>query len=92
VAARSGLQLRSNSPCRGPALLTFSLPSAAEVRLTVHDLTGRCLATLFSGSAAAGQHAHSWHAGAGPRRSAGVYFARLEAAGSVVTRKLVLSP
>jgi hypothetical protein len=91
LTAGGELKLRSRNPCRSPVQLTFSLPRAAPVRLTVHDLTGRRVATPFAGTAAVGEHTYSWQAGDGPRGCpAGVYFARLEVAGSVITRKLVL--
>jgi hypothetical protein len=61
----------------GPIRLGYRLPSPARVRLTVHDLEGRRLATLIDGWEGAGSRERSW-APAGPA-GAGVYFLRLHA-------------
>lgn len=63
------------SPARGVATkVNFSLPKQADVDLSVFDLSGRKVATLASGSMAAGPYVREWNgAGAG----AGVYFVRL---------------
>jgi hypothetical protein len=63
------------SPARGVATkVNFALPRQADVDLSVFDLSGRKIATLASGSMAAGPYLREW-SGAGA--SAGVYFIRL---------------
>ncbi len=59
----------------------------ASLRLTVHDLLGREVAVLVNGVMPAGTHSVSFDAS---RLSSGVYLYRLESAGEVLTRKMVL--
>ena len=56
--------------------VAFGLERPANVRLTVHDVAGRTIATLTSGRAEAGSHSIRWSAGGVAR---GVYLVRLEA-------------
>jgi hypothetical protein len=71
--------------------LTYTLGAATAVRLEVVDALGRLVATIADGMRPAGRHSVRWdgrtHAGAA---APGVYLVRLEAAGSVVTRRLTL--
>ncbi|MCB9514342.1 MAG: hypothetical protein H6694_08525, partial [Candidatus Latescibacteria bacterium] len=74
------------NPFRGETRIGYALPAAGPVRLSVHDVTGRRLAVLCDGPAAAGAHTLVWRGedDAGRPLPAGVYLLRLEAAG--VTR------
>ena len=74
------------NPFRGETRIGYALPAAGPVRLSVHDVTGRRLAVLRDGPAAAGAHTLVWRGedDAGRPLPAGVYLLRLEAAG--VTR------
>jgi alpha-amylase len=73
------------NPARGAVALRFTLPAAGRVRLAIYDVAGRRVAVLVDGSLAAGGHEAGWEGGdVGP----GLYFARLEAAGSTVTRRV----
>lgn len=71
------------NPARGFARLDFSLASAAPTELVVLDLAGRRVRTLVSGTLEAGPHQATWDGldEAGARLPAGLYFARLLAAG-----------
>jgi len=75
------------NPFRGAATIEFTIASPARVRLEIFDVTGRRVAVLANGDRPAGTHTARWDA---RRASSGLYFCRLEAAGSVSTRKLVL--
>jgi len=71
---------------------SVTLPRAGNVELRVHDLAGRTVATLFRGTIAAGTRAFSWTGkddGGAPVRN-GIYFVRIQGAGSDVTRKVIL--
>jgi hypothetical protein len=60
--------------------------------VTVLDVRGRVVATLFDGALAAGPHRVAWR-GLGPDlrpASSGVYFLRVEHAGESRTEKAVL--
>ncbi len=76
----------SPNPVRAGSRVSFELPEAAHVRLTLHDVAGRRVATLVDEVRPAGAHVESL-----PLRglAAGVYFARLEA-GRDVTRTRVV--
>ena len=64
-----------------------SLSQEAIAELTIHDVTGRRLATLASGRWAPGVREFSWD-GSGARE--GVYFARLSVDGRVLSQRVVL--
>lgn len=80
------------NPSRGPQRVTFTLPHASHVRASVHDVSGRRVATLLDGPRAAGTHALTWD-GRGPGGGAvapGLYFLRVRtdagAAGATLVR------
>jgi hypothetical protein len=72
--------------------LSFAVPAPGPVRITIHDLAGRCVATLVDETRPAGIHHVTWDGAAadGSRLPSGTYFARLVAGGEVKTRKLML--
>ncbi len=75
------------NPVRASSVLSFALPAAGHVRLTVHDVSGREIARVADAEFAAGSHRVSWNAtGVAP----GLYFARLSSATGVRTTRLVL--
>ncbi len=75
------------NPFNPVTTLTFELPSAGSVRLTVFDLLGREVARLADGRFAAGTHRATFDAA---RRASGVYYARLEAGGMTILRSMLL--
>ena len=78
------------NPAGGRTQLVFSLPAAAVVDVTIYDVRGAAVATVLHGVRAAGTHALEWDGRDADGRdvSAGIYFARLDADGRVVTRKI----
>lgn len=66
---------------------TVSLPRAARLQLTVHDVAGRLVASLASGTWPAGRHEFEWR-GAGVRD--GLYFVRLTVEGRTWSTRAVL--
>jgi len=82
----------SPNPFNPKTSIHFALPVAATVDLTVYDVKGRRLATLFSGRLEAGEHAVTWLGtdAEGVPQSSGVYFARLSAEGTTLTHKMLL--
>ena len=80
----------SPNPARASLTLRFALPHEAPVRLAIYDVTGRWVRELTSGAQAAGEHAVAWDLRdeRGQAVGAGLYFARLEAEGSALTRRL----
>lgn len=78
------------SPFGREVRLEYGLQRAGRVRLTIHDLPGRTLATLVNGPKSAGTHAATWDGrdGAGRDVRPGVYFVRLECGGEVRGRSI----
>lgn len=59
-----GLQVNKNG--NAVVSITFSLHSSQNAEVAVFNLSGACVATLFSGIAAAGPHRVSWDARSAP--------------------------
>ena len=78
------------NPCNPGAEVKFSLPEAASVSLTIHDLAGRRVKTLSVGELPAGPHAVTWYGrdDRGRALPAGTYLLRLYTGTDLQTRKL----
>jgi 3',5'-cyclic AMP phosphodiesterase CpdA len=89
-----GIRLRARpNPFDRQADLSFMLPRAATVRLTVSDVHGRRVRQLVTGSLLiAGVHAVRWDGKTdrGKAAATGIYFATLEAGGTKVRTRLAL--
>jgi hypothetical protein len=72
----------------GTAHVELVTPANARVQVTVHDVRGRLLQTLWQGPMTAGRHQLEWQVDR--RLASGVYFIRAESAGAPRARKLVL--
>ena len=59
---------------QGSATISFSLPRAADVKLSIVNALGEEIATLASGHLRAGEHSVRWSSGTLP---AGIYFVQL---------------
>ncbi len=75
------------NPFNGLTKLNFVLPQAGSVTLAIYDIDGREVTKLVDGKLEAGRHAKVWNA---EGLSSGIYFARLEAAGSSRVVRTVL--
>jgi len=80
------------NPFNPATTILLELPAAASLRLTIHDVQGRRLATLVDGRLAAGRHALDWAGTDGDGRplAAGVYLYRLAVGDHREAGKLVL--
>jgi hypothetical protein len=80
------------NPFSGATVIPFSLPHDGPVELTVYDVGGRLVRTLASGHSAAGERAVTWDARdtRGARVAPGVYYVRLKAAQSAISRPVVV--
>lgn len=85
-AGRLALLARTN-PVRGRARLALALPAAGPARVEVFDVSGARVATLLDGWQPAGARDLEWNASASP---AGVYFARVTAAGRSAHTRLAV--
>jgi hypothetical protein len=84
----------SPNPARGGTALRFALPAGSRVTLAIYDAAGRLVRTLADGDRPAGEHATTWDLrdGAGRGVGAGLYFARLEAGGRTLVRRIAVTP
>jgi hypothetical protein len=83
------------NPFNPRTTVALEWPADATARVTVHDLAGRRVRTLYVGELTVGQHVWSWDGrdGAGRRLAAGVYLVRAAGgAGVVAHAKVVLAP
>jgi len=74
------------NPSRGSADIAFSLPKAEQVCLAIYDAQGRLVKTLTEGIRSAGTH----HVIVSSLKS-GIYFYRLEAGNTSLTRRMVVA-
>jgi hypothetical protein len=91
----TGLKLHYTHPNPFGAMtrIAYDLPGPARVSIRVYDVSGRVIRTLRDGASHdAGQHAVNWNGrdGSGQRVAPGVYFCRIEADGTALTRRMVL--
>lgn len=91
---RSALELLPNqpNPFNPETTIRFVVPVRDRVRLTVHDVAGRRVATLLDGVRDAGTHSVQWNGtdARGEPLASGVYLGRLESGKTSATRKMVL--
>ena len=67
--------------------ISFTIASAAQVRLTVYNLLGDHIATLMNESKATGSYHVDWDAAGFP---SGIYLYKLETGGNTITRRMTL--
>jgi hypothetical protein len=80
------------NPARGILTLSFALPAASSVRLTIHDAAGREVHESVAPDLPAGRHDLIWAGGSAPgaRVLPGVYFYRLQAGDVEAAGKLTV--
>ncbi len=81
------------NPFNPSTTITFDVPEAGEVTLSIYNMRGQLVLTLYSGGIAAGQHSSVWDGRdfRGAKVASGVYLYQLKARGFVATRKLVFT-
>ena len=86
------LEQNAPNPFTASTRLSFSLDRARDVRVEVLDVAGRRVTTLATGLFAAGPHVLDWDGRDAQGRSAaaGIYFCRLRADDTTLTRRMVL--
>jgi FlgD Ig-like domain/IPT/TIG domain len=80
------------NPSTVPFRLSFSLPMSGATRLTIHDARGARIRRLVDEDLSLGPHDYVWDGAddRGRRVARGLYFARLDAPGASLSRRLVL--
>ena len=76
------------NPFNPQTTIRFELDSPGNVKLTVHDVTGRWVATLVDGHRDAGKHEVRFDAS---RLSSGAYLYRLESGARTINRVMMLT-
>jgi hypothetical protein len=71
----------------------FELERAGRARLAIHDVRGRLVRVLADENFSAGTHARLWDGrdAAGRAVASGVYLTRIESAGEIASRRIVLA-
>jgi hypothetical protein len=87
VLANAHLTYSYPNPFNAQTVIWYNVPRASPVLLEIFDATGRTL-ELHEFDQSAGLHQFTWNASANP---SGLYFYRIQAAGSTQIRKLLLS-
>jgi hypothetical protein len=77
----------SSTVAQGITRIPIQLTSAGHIELSIFNLLGQKIATVFSGSLPDGKHEFTF---AGSNLPVGVYFYKLEAEGRVLYRKMVV--
>lgn len=80
------------NPTQGSAAFRFALPTASEAELTVYDLRGRKVRTVYEGWTPSNGAIATWDGrdGAGRRVAQGLYLARLTYPGRMVTQRVMV--
>jgi hypothetical protein len=86
------LQQNHPNPFNGSTRISYVLPEASQVSLTVYDVNGVLVSSLFNGKQLAGSHTIMWNGmnNAGIPASAGIYFYQLKTDRFNESRKMFL--
>jgi hypothetical protein len=70
---------------------SICLPHSTTVDITVFDVSGRMVKTIYSGKLAQGRHAFTWNGknNIGKPVASSIYFIRIEADKTLITRKVI---
>ena len=94
VTAPKSFVLNQNypNPFNPSTTITFALPEATEIQLSIYNMQGQMVKTLIAGQMEAGHHAIVWTAddASGAQVSTGMYIYRIRAGQFVATRRLLL--
>lgn len=94
VTQPTSIDLHQNypNPFNPTTVIEFELTEAAEVDLTIYNVLGQTVKTLFSGRLPAGINSFEWESvdDDGRQLASGAYFYRIVANGASRTRKMLL--
>ncbi len=92
LSSEIALYPNSPNPFNPETVISFNLPVKTKISLQIYNIKGQRVKTLTDAELEAGQHKIVWNGKDEARKAAasGVYFYRLEAAGKVLTRKMLL--
>lgn len=75
------------NPFNAATVIKYNLPQSGPVKLSIYNLLGQCIETLYDGVQQAGMHSIVWDASA---CASGIYFYKLTAGGKVFTKRMTL--
>jgi hypothetical protein len=75
------------NPFNPTTRISYTIPREQPVRISIYDVAGRLIDCLVDAVQPAGDHIICWDAGRNP---SGIYFCRLQTAGDIHTRKIIL--
>ena len=80
------------NPFNPSTQISFSLPQAGAVTLSIYNVLGQTVRTLLDKPMAAGTHTVSWEGttDSGSRVASGVYFYRLKTGDQILQKKMIL--
>jgi len=80
------------NPFNPSTAITFSVPRAAELQISIYNILGQRIKTLFEGHKEAGVHTVQWNGldDGGVQVAAGLYLMRMESASQTLSRKMLL--
>jgi polyhydroxybutyrate depolymerase len=80
------------NPCNPSTTIIYRVVQAGWVRITVLDAMGRSIQTMANGYCSAGRHLAKWKGTdqSGMSVGSGIYICRMEAEGSILSRKMLL--
>jgi flagellar hook assembly protein FlgD len=87
VPGAFGILQNYPNPFNGSTSISYSIKSRGHVTISMYNIVGQRIGTLFDGETEAGEHKMTWDARTFP---SGVYFARLESGGRRETIKMVV--
>ena len=87
IPTEYALEQNYPNPFNPSTKISFSVPTAGNVTITLYDINGQVVGEIVNGLYAAGKHTVNFF---GTGLSSGVYFYRITAGKFVQTRKLVL--
>ena len=87
VANEFALHQNYPNPFNPETTIKFSIPNTQDVNLSVYNMLGQRVVTLFSGELQGGSHIAKWHAG---DIASGVYIYKLTSSNKTITQKMLL--
>jgi len=87
VARSYSLDQNYPNPFNPSTIISYSIPKSENVKLTVYNLLGKQIAVLVNARQEAGQHTVTFNAS---NLASGMYFYKLESAGTVMAKKMML--
>ena len=92
VVERTELLLPYPNPFNPMATVAFNLKTPGKATLTIYDVRGRFVRSLEDGYLESGRHEYYWlgRDRNGQRVASGVYFARLQADGQNMIKRMML--